>query len=61
MDADTKLIENRQTLLTRADAQRLDWLAETERRKVSEMMRILLLESLERWEKSAPGRRRRKP
>jgi hypothetical protein len=60
MDVETKLIENRQTLLTRADAQRLDWLAETEGRKVSEMMRVLILEGLERWEKSAPGRRRKR-
>jgi len=56
-----KLIENRQVMLTQGDAQRLEELAQSENRKISEMMRILLLESLERWEKSAPGRRRRKP
>jgi hypothetical protein len=56
-----KLIENRQVMLTQGDAQRLEELAQSQNRKISEMMRILLLESLERWEKSAPGRRRRKP
>jgi hypothetical protein len=57
---DTKLIENRQTLLTQTDAQRLDALAEDEGYKVSQFMRVLILEGLERWENSAPGRRRKR-
>jgi predicted small integral membrane protein len=60
VDIEEKLSVNRQTLLTASDAQRLDWMAETEQRSVSDMMRVLLLESLYRWEKSAPGRRPRK-
>jgi hypothetical protein len=44
MTYEDKLSVNRQVLLTQADAQRLDWMAETEGRDRSEMMRILLLE-----------------
>lgn len=57
---ETKLIENRQTLLCQEDAQRLDKLADDEGYKVSQFMRVLILEGLARWEKSAPGRRRKK-
>lgn len=60
IDVENKLSELIQTKVTRSDSQRIKWLAETEQRKVADMIRVLILESLDRWEKSAPGRRRRK-
>jgi len=51
--------ENLQTMLTTSDRQRIEWLAKQESRSISDMLRILILESLHRWEASHPGRQRR--
>lgn len=59
IDVDGKKSENIQTMVTRADRQRIELLAEQERRSISDMVRVLVLESLYRWEKSNPGRKRR--
>lgn len=48
-----------QTLVTRTDKQRIEWMAESEQRSVSDMVRILVLDSLKIWEASNPGRKRR--
>jgi hypothetical protein len=60
IDTEKKLSEPIQTKVTKAHAQQLQWLAETEGRRMADMVRILLLESLARWVSSAPGRRPRK-
>lgn len=49
-----------QTLVTPSDRQRIEWMAEQEQRTVSDMMRVLLLDSLKIWESSNAGRKRRK-
>jgi hypothetical protein len=59
LDVEEKKSENLQTMLTRSDRQRIEWLAGQEERSVSDMLRVLILESLHRWEKSNPGRKRR--
>jgi hypothetical protein len=53
------LSENLQTLVSREDRQRVEKMANQEGRSLSQMIRILLLDSLAVWEKSAPGRRRK--
>lgn len=58
MELATKKTENLQTLVTRQDRHRVERLAERENRSVSDMIRVLLLESLMVWEKSANGRKR---
>lgn len=58
-DGTGKKSENVQTMLTQSEKQRIEWLAETEGRSISDMVRVLVLESLTIWEKSAPGRRRK--
>ena len=55
-----KRSENVQALLTRVEKDRLETLAKEQGWSVSFAARTFLLESVERWEKSAPGRRRRK-
>jgi ribbon-helix-helix CopG family protein len=59
VDPATKRIENLQTLVTQQDRRRVEQLAQRENRSVSDMIRVLLLESLTVWEKSANGRKRR--
>jgi hypothetical protein len=53
------LNENMQFLMSREDRQRVERMAESEDRSLSQMLRILVLDSLAVWEKSAPGRRRK--
>jgi len=55
---DEKRSENMQTMVTTSDRQRIEWMADQENRTVSDMMRVLLLDSLKVWESSHPGRRR---
>jgi hypothetical protein len=55
---DEKRSENMQTMVTPSDRQRIEWMADQENRTVSDMMRVLLLDSLKVWESSHPGRRR---
>ena len=56
MPDDERRSENMQTLVTPSDRQRIEWLAEQEDRTVSDMMRVLLLDSLKVWESSHAGR-----
>jgi len=58
-DTDQRRNENMQALMTREERQRIEWLAEQEQRTMSDMLRVLILDSLKVWEKSNPGRKRR--
>lgn len=60
MLTDERLNENMQAMMTREERTRIEALAETEDRSLSQMLRILILEGLQRWESSQPGRRRKK-
>lgn len=59
-DINERYIENVQTLLTIPQKTRLVNMAKAEDKGLSEMIRLLILESLERWESSQPGRTRRR-
>jgi hypothetical protein len=58
-NGEEKLTENLQMLVAPSVKLRIEVLAESENRHLSEMLRILVMESLIRWEKSAPGRRKK--
>ncbi len=60
MITEEKKRESLQAMVTVEVRERVEKLAESEDRSLSDMTRILITESLDRWEKSAPGRRRRK-
>jgi hypothetical protein len=56
LDSANKLSDNVQVLLTANDKYRIECLARQEGHAMSHMLRVLLLESLYRWEQSARGR-----
>jgi hypothetical protein len=60
IDVENKLSSVLQALVTTGVRARVEKLAELEERSLSDMTRILIEHSLNMWEKSAPGRRRRK-
>ena len=59
-ETEEKRSENIQAMLRPSERQRLEWLAEQENQTVSNMARVLILDSLKVWEASNPGRKTRK-
>jgi hypothetical protein len=52
--------ENVQTMLTRAELDRVEAMRKSEGYSLSGMVRVLILESLKVWEESQAGRKRKK-
>lgn len=59
INTDAKLNRNMQFMVTQGVGRRIEALALQEGDKLSNILRKLVIDSLERWEKSAPGRRRK--